>query len=73
MDRMAGAEYRGTTFPARLGGGLLGNGMAGRGLVALTLQLVGGFLEMVLDGFNLMDWDDNIVDHGSLVGESLAG
>lgn len=47
--------------------------MAGPGLVALPLQLVGGILEMVLDGFNIMDLDDNILDHRSLVGESLAG
>ena len=73
MARMAGADYGGTAFSARLGGGLLGNGMARRGLVALPLQLVGGILEMVLEGFNLMDLDGSIIDHRSLVGESLAG
>ena len=55
MARMAGAENGGTAFPARLGCGLLGNGMAGRGLDAIPFQLGGEILEMVLDGLILMD------------------
>ena len=51
----------------------LGNGMAGRGLVDILLQLVGEILAMVFDGFDLMDLDDNIFDRRSLVGESPAG
>ena len=39
----------------------------------VVFQLVGEILEMVLDGFNLMDWDDSILKRRSLVDESLAG
>ena len=63
MARRAGAEYGGSAFPA------FPASLAGRGLVAIPLQLVGEILE----AHSLMDLDDVMLDWRSLVFKTLAG